>query len=305
MTVSLIIKGGIHLHKHKDLLYSIKTFPIKNTILICLVYFLSFTCSIPLVNACTAWEVAGDYVNGTGTLLAKNRDYTYGEYNYLKVVDNGGYKFLGLYANTGNKGGVNEKGLSVLSLSAPAHWAHQKDLTTTDDLTKFNITWILEHYSSVDETLAALKNANWHTHPQFLAIADSQKIAYIEFGPYGMYSIKSTSNGTLAHTNHYLEDDLLQFNPDKAGYESIRYEKALEQLSSSSTISFDDLKNFTQDPVVWYKHAKLMTYSSFIINSQPNGAIKIWIKIENPGNEPFIDAFDLADVFSGKVSIPQ
>jgi len=291
---------------HTASLFNKLSFLLKKTVEISLVYLLSFAFTIqPLASACTAWEVAGDSVNGTGTLIAKNRDYTYGEYNYLKIVDNGGYKFLGLYANTGNKGGVNEKGLSVLSLSAPAHWAHQKDPGTDLDLTKFNITWILEHYASVDETIAALKNASWHTHPQFLAIADSQKVAYIEFGPYGMYSIKSTSNGTLAHTNHYLEDDLLQFNPDKAGYESTRYEKALEQLSSQPAISFDDLKTFTQDPVVWYKHAKLMTYSSFIVNSQSDGSVKMWIKIANPDTEPFIGEFNLTDVFNGKVSLPQ
>lgn len=251
-------------------------------------------------QACTSWEVAGKSLDGAGTVIAKNRDYAYGEYNYIKIVSNGGYKFLALYANTGNKGGVNEKGLSVLSLSAPASVT---DLPSTEDSNcqKLTITWLLKHCATVDEVVAALHSTKWNTHPEFLAIADTRKIAYVELGPDGTYAVRSTDNGTLAHTNHYVEDTMMQFNPENPGYESTRYQKAIEQLSSKDTISFDDVTAFSQDPVVWYKHKKIMTYASFVIHSKPDGNTTIWLKIANPDTTPWISTFELKDALSGKI----
>jgi hypothetical protein len=262
--------------------------------------------SLP-VQACTAWEVAGSSVKDGGTIIAKNRDYSYGERNELKIVDGrGGYKYLAIYANTGNKGGVNEKGLVVLSLSAPSHLENHMDSSLNGGSRnyKFNNSWILTHYKTVDETINALRQGQWVTHPEFIALADKNKVAYIELGPDGIYAARSVDNGILDHTNHYLETDMVNFNPEKLGYGFKRWKKAEEQLKSQKQFTMDDIHSFTQDPIVWYKHSKIMTYASMVVNNRPDDETLIWVKIANPGEAPYEMQFTLDEALSGKVQLP-
>lgn len=262
--------------------------------------------SLP-VQACTAWEVAGSSVKDGGTIIAKNRDYAYGERNELKVVtENGGYKYLALYANTGNKGGVNEKGLVALSLSAPSHLENHMDSSkyVGSRNHKFNNNWILAHYKTVDETINALRQGQWVTHPEFIALADKNKVAYIELGPDGVYAVKSTNSGILEHTNHYLEADMANLNPEKLGYELKRWEKAEEQLNSQKQFTMNDIQSFTKDPIVWYKHPKVMTYASMVVNNKPDNETLIWVKIANPGEDAYEVQVTLEEALSGKVQFP-
>ncbi|MDR3592893.1 MAG: C45 family autoproteolytic acyltransferase/hydrolase [Negativicutes bacterium] len=272
----------------------------KLSTLLCCVLFL---CLSSRTEACTAWEAAGSSVEGNGTIIAKNRDYTYGEKNELKVVSvHNRYKFLAIYANTGNKGGVNEHGLVVLSLSPPSYLENQKT-EPSNSQPSFTNTWILENCRTVDETVDALKQHNWNTHPEFLAIADRNKIAYIELGPDGRNVVKATENGILDHTNHYLDPAMGEYNPKKLGYEYKRWQKAEEQLNSKDKFTIEDIKTFTQDPIVWYKHSTVMTYASMVVNNRQDGETVVWVKIVNPGDAAFESQFTLKDMFTGRIPL--
>ena len=74
-------------------------------------------------EACTLWGATGRAVEGGGTLIAKNRDWTPDHRQELTVMQEAGkYGFLALKAvggaEPGIKAGVNERGLVIVSATA-------------------------------------------------------------------------------------------------------------------------------------------------------------------------------------------
>jgi hypothetical protein len=80
-------------------------------------------------ESCTLWAAVGEATRGGGSLVVKNRDWRPDHRQEIKrVTPKQGFRYFGLFA-TGNdepglKAGVNEKGLVVVSATAP-YWRRE------------------------------------------------------------------------------------------------------------------------------------------------------------------------------------
>ena len=162
------------------------------------------------VQACTLWAANGSIVKDGGSLIVKNRDWMPNQREVLKyVLPSSGYRYVGLSANgkyPGIKAGINEKGLVVVSAtvgSIPSK--ERRAMPHAGGI----LVKLLRECSSVDE---ALSKTNLFLGLEILMIADKQKIATIEIGPEGKYSVTVKENDSVYHTNHYIKDEMLDFN---------------------------------------------------------------------------------------------
>jgi isopenicillin-N N-acyltransferase like protein len=158
-------------------------------------------------QACTLWAANGTYVEGGGSLIIKNRDWRPDHRQGLKLVTpETGYRYFGLFQLDGDapglRAGINEKGLVIISATAGSIPASERNAMPRNHglLSK-----ILNRCASVD---AALAQAHWFVGPQFMMLADKEKVARIEIGPEGKIAVTVTENGVSYHTNHYLEEPL-------------------------------------------------------------------------------------------------
>ncbi|MCE5286631.1 MAG: C45 family peptidase [Pelosinus sp.] len=259
--------------------------------------------------ACTTWAVAGPSAADNGTIVAKNRDEIPNHITDIRLITpSAGYRYLSMNAQDAPqpdcKGGINEKGFIVFTQSPPtAELENYRGKLTGHH----GNNWLLSHYSTVKEALAALQRGEWTANPEFIVLGDAHEVAYIEMGLDGKYAINSTRNGTLVHANHYLEPALIDTNPDQIGKSTLRrQQKAQNQLSSKENFTFEDIINFTQDPVVWRVNPPMhvRTLGSMVVNSTPNGDVTIWVKLANPGLEVHETKFTLKEALEGKVPLP-
>ncbi len=241
--------------------------------------------------ACTCWAVAGEDVEGGGTLIAKNRDYLPQSNELRLTIPETGYTYLGLYPikDQGEQGivaGINEHGLTVVYMTAsciPRSRRHSG---------KNIIPQILSSYGSVDETVKDEKIFS-KTHASFYIMADKTKIALVEIGPDGTFSIRNTDNGILFHTNHYTDEKLLRFNEKIDKSSQIRLNRIGELLKSHpSYFTIEDFIIFSEDRIngpndsIWRtgdSHEKERTLASWIVWIPKTGSPEIYVKIANPG----------------------
>jgi hypothetical protein len=123
------------------------------------------------VHACTLWSAAGNAVAGQGVLIAKNRDQTPAS-GELKIVTPAGSanRYPAVVYGTFASMGINEKGLALVSATAPDR----------DDSGGGGVnSVILSSYDSVDSVIAALSSFSGY-HPQFFIIADKYKTVRVE-----------------------------------------------------------------------------------------------------------------------------
>lgn len=276
--------------------------------LLCLIYVLGL---IPAsaAFACTSWAVVGQASSGGGTVIAKNRDEQSQQITDIRVIrPDQGYRYLSMNAEDrqtpDSKGGINEKGLVLFTLAPPTKALENYRGRLPPH---HGNAWVLSQYQSVQEALDALKQGVWASNPVFMLLADSRQVAYIEFGKDGQYSISSTSNGSLAHTNHYLSADLASLNPDPLKGSSLpRLQKAQAQLAGKSSVSFDDIVQFTHDPVVWRlsPSKKIRTLASMVVEDLPSGQVSIWLRLANEGHPDSETRFTLSDALEGKIQLP-
>ena len=160
---------------------------------------------VTYLTACTLWAAAGARTSDGGTLIAKNRDKDPSQHGELRIVTRKGRRFLGLYYTDTDErrsiaGGINDRGLCILGASAGSVPREERNKGGRG-LSKH----ILTSFGSVD---AVLKNQKIFagTHPVFYIIGDRLKIATVEVAPGGKFRVRSTDNGILCHTNHYLDE---------------------------------------------------------------------------------------------------
>ena len=162
-------------------------------------------------SACTLWAAAGNVVEGGGTLIAKNRDWRPDHQQKLELVmPKEGYRYYGIYADNGRykglKAGINEKGLTVVSASASSIPRKERNQMKHSGAV---LRKVLSQCATVEEAAALLSHMYG---PQFLLLADRNEIAQVEIGPAGTLDIRIIRDGTLFHTNHYVAEDLSDFN---------------------------------------------------------------------------------------------
>jgi len=266
-----------------------------------------FSCRAQPMFACTLWAATGGACQGGGTLVAKNRDWIPDQAQEIRIVKpKGGHPFLGLYAlgsdEPGCKAGINDKGLVIVSSTASSI---PKELRREAGATRNLIQKLLSSCTSVDE---ALSKGAWFSGPRNLMIADSSHIAVVEIVPGGKYAVQSISEGTIAHTNHYLYNALFSANV-KVGASSRTRLARIEQLLSDTPkpLSFDDFLAFatnhrdgptkgifrvgdTSDPE--------RTVATFIARIASDGTTELSISIYNPGQEPVTKDYSAAQLKS-------
>ena len=107
-------------------------------------------------SACTLFAANGaDWVQGGGSLIVKNRDWT-PEYQELRLVRNRTYAYYGIFGGEAEhlqlKGGVNAKGLAVFTASASAIPRAQRQLEHGPS--QGTLSTLLGECASVGEALA-------------------------------------------------------------------------------------------------------------------------------------------------------
>ncbi|MFA0888965.1 MAG: C45 family autoproteolytic acyltransferase/hydrolase [Synergistales bacterium] len=269
-----------------------KQFMVKIAVLLGF-FALSFSFA-PAASACTLWGAAGEKTEGGGTLIAKNRDWTPTQVQDVRrVVPKEGFRYLGLFATdeegTGLKAGVNEHGLVVVTATASVVPGEKRG---NPDRKSISSAEILKTCSTVEEVVALLDR---FTHASYYLVADHAKLAVIEVGPGGKATARITENGTLAQTNHYLNEQLRILNKKVSKSSRARYDRIRELLSKDPDgFSLDDFVAFSEDKNAGPDNSicrtgsnptRSRTLATWIIENPASGAPLLYLKVANP-NEP-------------------
>lgn len=274
---------------------------------ICILLLAGCLCLSNSALACTLFSATGDSVVGGGSIIVKNRDFK-PEPQMLKVVREDGNAFYGLYAMTSPnkwslKGGVNAKGLVVVSASASSIPKAQKQAMPTKPYIKNT----LKHCNNVAE---ALSNKENFVSPQFLMLADNREIAYVEVAGPGQIHVERKSQGSLTHTNHYLGTELSYLNGNPVVSSHVRYARINELVNNTTApFSLDDFIRISQDQnagvnnSIWRVGStptSTQTLATFAVQLLPNEGFKVWIKYRpepNMRGQEEIVSYNSSDLF--------
>ncbi len=271
---------------------------------------LFFFCTLSFashVEACTLWAATGQSVDGNGTLIAKNRDWTPDHGQELLVLrPKAGYASLVLIATGGDepgaKAGVNEKGLVIVSATASQLSREERNRAQQKHgLTKT----LLAECASVADVLNRL---NQFRRPVFYLVGDKNTIASIEVAPDGRVHVERRTTGTLAHTNHYLAADARGVERLPSASSTIRL-KQIEQLlreqnrpfSLDAFIRLSEDKSNGPDDSIWRTGSipkKKRTLASWIVRIPQNGTPELYLKTADPGHSERICWLSADDAFS-------
>lgn len=263
-------------------------------------------------EACTLWAASGSVVEGGGSLIVKNRDWVPDHTQEVKLISpDDGYRYIGLFAvdgrHKGLKAGINEKGLVVVSASASSIPSKQrKAMPYTHALYEK----LLKECGSVDE---AIEKTDLFLGPQFIMMADQYKIATIEIGPEGKYSIAVKENEAVFHTNHYVAESMAEFNQTAGRSSHIRYNRIAELLNDveppynlDTFISFSTDQNDGPDNSIFRTGStpqKERTMATWAVSLPRNSSPELYVRLLNPGESERVTRIDVDDVFSGKVQL--
>ena len=241
--------------------------------------------------ACTLWAVAGDETGG-GTIISKNRDWKPDHTQVLKLHRGpGSYAYFGLYAEgndePGLKGGVNEKGLSVVTASASsipeASRAKQPGKRGA-------LAVLLANYSTCDEIVARFEAIFPRTRTGFFLIADRRKVLVVEVGLDGRFAHRLLERGSVAHTNHFLEPSLGAFNLKVGRSSTTRLNRIGELLAQEprplTAAAFARMsrdQHAGPDNSLWRTGKSARTLSSWIVESPAEGAQRLRVHLATPG----------------------
>ncbi|HEY3276644.1 MAG TPA: carcinine hydrolase/isopenicillin-N N-acyltransferase family protein [Syntrophorhabdaceae bacterium] len=170
------------------------------------------------------WGAVGNSVEGGGALVGKNYDGQPVHCEFRMVIPREGIPYLGLFPLHTKKGqgpvaGINEKGLAVVS-AAPETISDSRMNPSAERITEA----LLTGYETVDALLSA-PLAFKKGFPIFYLIADRHKIALAEIPPQGDALIRTAENGTLFHTNHYIQQKFIDFNKKMRKNSELRLER--------------------------------------------------------------------------------
>ena len=253
-----------------------------------IIFFLSAS-----VEACTLWAANGTFADGGGTLIVKNRDWKPDQHQDIKFVSpKQGYSYFGLYADgspSGMKAGINEKGLVVVSATAGSIPSKERNAMPNK---AGSLTKLLNECSSVEE---ALLRTDLFLGPKILMLADKKTIATVEIGPEGKFSIEQKENDYICHTNHYIVEDMLNFNKKIGQSSEKRYERICQLLDKASMpFSLDVFLNFSSDQNdgpddsifrIGGTSSKTRTMAVWAVSIPMQGSPEVYIRILNPNEE--------------------
>ena len=241
-------------------------------------------------GACTLWGAAGT-ASHEGTLLAKNRDWRPDHVQSLQLRHpETGHAYVGLFADTGKapgiKAGVNEKGLVVVSASASSLSRASRE---ADPARHGVMREILRNQASLDEVEKQANRIFSRAKPVFLLLADASGLMQVEVGQAGKFRLVRQDNGTLSHTNHYANPDLLN-QPQTIGdssqarlerVRSLLARQPVHDLASFTAISQDRANG--PDHGLWRSGARQSTLAGWQIALPKNAPPRLRLELANPG----------------------
>lgn len=275
-----------------------------------LITLLVITFAVTPTQACTLWAANGNVVKGGGSLIVKNRDWLPDHQQDVQLISPAdGYRYLGLFAKDGAhkglKAGINEKGLVVVSAtvgSIPVK--ERKGMPYTHGLS----ARLLKECNSVEE---AISKTDLFVGPQILMIADKEKIATIEIGPEGNFSVIVKENGAIFHTNHYVAESMLEFNRISGPSSQERYSRIGELLNNISEkvdldtfIAISKDQNDGPDNSIFRTGStpnKTRTMAVWAVAIPQNSSPELYIRILNPNESEQLLRINPEDVFNGKL----
>jgi isopenicillin-N N-acyltransferase-like protein len=246
----------------------------------------------PVLDACTLWSAVGQRVAHGGSLIAKNRDWTPEPSQVRFDSPKAGFRSLGLFPiregkRKGNIAGVNEKGLVVVTASASSVPEADRKKGGSS-LTR----QLLAGFSTVEDVLIN-KSVFTRTHPSMYLIADCRQTAWLEVAPGGRFSLRTIKGGVLTHTNHYLDETLVDANGKIGRSSRTRLDRIGELLESHTApfnledfIVFSRDRNDGPDNSLWRTGSKSngnRTLASWIISLPPAAPPEIFVRLANPG----------------------
>ena len=270
--------------------------------LICIVFAMISSRAL----ACTLWGASGDAVAGGGSLIVKNRDWVPDHYQELRLVTPAwGNRYYGLFAVYGDnkkmKAGINEKGLVVVSATAGS--IPKKDRQKMEYMPALSAKLLIE-CASVEE---AVTKTELFLGPQILMLADSKRIATIEIGPDRHYSVTQQENGALTHTNHYLDDQMLEFNRSIGTSSKIRHQRINELLHNinkpydlDTFIDISRDQNDGPDNSIFRTGStpkKPRTMAVYAVALPPDKAPVLYVSFHHPGQDEQVVRINPEDFF--------
>lgn len=276
-----------------------------NHILVNLLIAITLLLTAP-VEACTLFAANGSVVDDGGTLLVKNRDWEPNQHQVIKFVPSkDGYSYFGLYAEgtaAGMKAGINEKGLTVVSATAGSIPSKERKNMPNK---AGSLTKLLKECASVEE---ALTRTDLFLGPKILMLADKKSVATIEIGPEGKFSIEQKENDYICHTNHYVAEDMLNFNKKIGQSSQKRYERICQLLDdASSPFSLDVFLNFSNDRNdgpdnsifrLGSNPANTRTMAVWAVKIPLDSSPEVYVRILNPNEDEKIIKIVAGDFFS-------
>lgn len=243
---------------------------------------------------CTIWASAGETVEGGGAIIAKNRDNTSSLHTRLRLVFPAkGLRFLGILdveADGYVVAAINEKGLVVVNASANSV-PRKKRHVATEDVTER----ILVTFDSVDALLKE-KDLFRKTHPALYIVADAVKIMSVEVTPGGRVSVQVKEKGTLAFTNHYIGEDVVDAN-ERMSRESLLRLSRINVLCGRGERShtMDDFISMSRDDnggspgAVMRrprKDSRIRTLATWIVRLEPGVSPQLYVHLLNAEDRP-------------------
>lgn len=204
------------------------------------------------------------------------------------VFPSGGFRFFGILdvrADWYVAAAINEKGLVVVNASANSVPARKRH-TATEDVTEK----ILTAFDSVDSLLDQ-KGFFEKTHPAIYIIADAKKIMSVEVAPGGRVSACVKENGTLAFTNHFTDERIIDAN-ERMSRQSLLRLKGINRLlddpgrphSLEGFISMSRDENGGSDGAVMRKAkkgSKIRTLATWIVRLEPGKSPELYAGLFN------------------------
>ena len=135
-------------------------------------------------------------------------------------------------------------------------------------------------------------------------IADRKKILMVEIGLEGKYAVKAVENSAVAHSNHFLDERLSEFNVKIGKSSATRLERVSQLIKSPAqpfnTESFAVISRDQHDGPdnsLWRTGRNARTLSSWILETPQSGSSKLRVVLANPGQPEEIRTFVLDQKF--------
>jgi hypothetical protein len=261
-------------------------------IILCLTIFFA---EGPHAVACSLWAATGDKSKNGGTLVGQTWDVPQETNGELRlVIPEKGFRYLGLFplqAKTGDNvvAGINVHGLATVKASADTV-APEKQMKGSGDI----VETILTSFVSVDAVLGS-KNLLAKSRPVFLIVADHSKIALVQIGSGGRFTVEVTGNGLLYQMNHYTNQNLLGENERYIENSLLRLNRLQHLLANHpDPFTVDDFlllagdRNNGPDNSIWRiggSPEKERTLASWVVFLPRNSPPELYFKILNPGSQ--------------------